>query len=1146
MAILYSGTEGTCQWTIDDQGHLYIGDGIISHNTYTASDWGWFAYREEIISVSSGNVSWATGANASNMFASLRNATSIDVSNFNTQNVRAISYMFYDCEKLTSLDLSNFNTSNVTNMSYLFSYCFALLSLDISNFNTQRVITMEGMFEGCSALKSLNLFSFNTMRLENTNYMFRNCGSLKTIFVSDFWSIAQINQDIQMFMNCSALIGGQNTVYNSSYTGKNYAHVDGGTSNPGYLTHINNAPACYASFNSDTGELRIFRDVSGLYTNAQVIGNTTYWTGIEDITGNTTPRWFSKKTFILSINIVNTFKPKTAFQMFYGCDKITSLNLLNLNTSNVSTMAYMFTRCSSLTSLDLSNFNTDNVTNMTNMFESCYALTSVNLSSFDIKKVTNMQYMFSRCSNLRYLELYVNGITIAEFEKILDIFGDTPSDKEYYIINKGSADATFWRSVADAYEGVHYEVNDFAVTISSPTIQHRSLNNNITKLVSPTVNISFDYQINNLIPHSWSYTISKIACQFSGDNSDFLIDTNPLTHITNQHYSYNSNALTNKDTAILKLYATITVGNTVKESNKLVGNKMASVSMANLPILTYNYIDTNNKFLYQINGSTNTVGIYAYDETYAYSNIDIPITVTFDNKTYTVTKLNVNAYNPTGTAIKYGCFETNNLITNVNSIPVNITDMDRFMYGCSNLTTHNIIFKSTAVSSFANAFTGTSANIKIFLIDDTTPPTNTNTAASTVANAFNNVYYNATNNGVPDFNVIDTGNRYAIKDGAFVQKDDDGPWAKFTIDIAQVQNNAIPVGWTSNSFINVSAKVNNVDTDIKKSVNTNLTASDLNNTATPIEIYINVGVATSTVVITATDYYNHSQLKTLRISQLFAMLDFMNGGRGMAIGKIAERNGLDVSIPTTIGIGLLPPTTTVDNTETIDMTNYQLVIGKYNVQKPTALLVIGAGLDDSNRRNVLELDEAGLRVYATDGTTQLANIGYGEGQAKSGTAVAPYYTLGVRNTAGAQIKGNYSVAAGYIVEASGFASHAEGSATIANAPYSHAEGTSTIASGSCSHAEGDATRASGFAAHAEGYSCQAGGDHSHAQNLGTIANGIDQTAIGRYNANSSTNAFEIGNGSSNSARSNALTIDWNGQITRGDGALYTAVQITRW
>lgn len=178
--------------------------------------------------------------------------------------------------------------------------------------------------------------------------------------------------------------------------------------------------------------------------------------------------------------------------------------------------------------------------------------------------------------------------------------------------------------------------------------------------------------------------------------------------------------------------------------------------------------------------------------------------------------------------------------------------------------------------------------------------------------------------------------------------------------------------------------------------------------------------------------------------------------------------------------------------------------------------------------NHAALGSESFDIYHDD--VEMVHFGYGEGASASGTAEAPYYTLGVRSTAGAQTKGNYSVAAGYIVEASGFASHAEGDVTIANAPRSHAEGSSTIASGNCSHAEGATTYAAGFAAHAEGYSCQARGDHSHAQNLGTIA-GTDQTAIGKYNANDPNNAFEVGNGTADDARSNAFAVGWNGDLT---------------
>ena len=66
------------------------------------------------------------------------------------------NYMFFDCESLISLNLSNFNTQNVTNMNYMFYNCNSLISLYLSNFNTQNVTNMNYMFYNCISLICLN------------------------------------------------------------------------------------------------------------------------------------------------------------------------------------------------------------------------------------------------------------------------------------------------------------------------------------------------------------------------------------------------------------------------------------------------------------------------------------------------------------------------------------------------------------------------------------------------------------------------------------------------------------------------------------------------------------------------------------------------------------------------------------------------------------------------------------------------------------------------------------------------------------------------------------------------------------------------------------------------------------------------------
>ena len=138
-----------------------------------------------------------------------------------------------------------------------------------------------------------------------------------------------------------------------------------------------------------------------------------------------------------------------------------------------------------------------------------------------------------------------------------------------------------------------------------------------------------------------------------------------------------------------------------------------------------------------------------------------------------------------------------------------------------------------------------------------------------------------------------------------------------------------------------------------------------------------------------------------------------------------------------------------------------------------------------------------------------------------------------------QASGECSYAEGELTRATGRRSHAEGNNTKATGEDSHSEGFSTTASGTNAHAEGSKTTASGSDSHAEGAYSVASGGGSHAQNAYTIANGVAQTAMGKFNIADTTSALIIGNGTADNARSNALTIDWNGntwlagKITQG-------------
>ena len=47
--------------------------------------------------------------------------------------------MFCNCCSLISLNLSNFNTNNVIDMSWMFRGCKSLTNINLSNFNTNKV-----------------------------------------------------------------------------------------------------------------------------------------------------------------------------------------------------------------------------------------------------------------------------------------------------------------------------------------------------------------------------------------------------------------------------------------------------------------------------------------------------------------------------------------------------------------------------------------------------------------------------------------------------------------------------------------------------------------------------------------------------------------------------------------------------------------------------------------------------------------------------------------------------------------------------------------------------------------------------------------------------------------------------------------------
>ncbi len=137
--------------------------------------------------------------------------------------------------------------------------------------------------------------------------------------------------------------------------------------------------------------------------------------------------------------------------------------------------------------------------------------------------------------------------------------------------------------------------------------------------------------------------------------------------------------------------------------------------------------------------------------------------------------------------------------------------------------------------------------------------------------------------------------------------------------------------------------------------------------------------------------------------------------------------------------------------------------------------------------------------------------------------------------------GLYSFASGLNTRAQGFGATAMGRDTEASNSYAMATGYFSNAVGQYSTAMGFSTDAEGYTSTALGFRTDATGSYATSIGYNTRAQALASTAVGRYNVGSgnalgwelSDPIFEIGIGSSNISRANAVTVIKNGNVGIG-------------
>ena len=115
------------------------------------------------------------------------------------------------------------------------------------------------------------------------------------------------------------------------------------------------------------------------------------------------------KLISLDFSNFKTEKVAAMICMFYGCISLKNLNVSKFNTTNVKDMDLMFSGCESLIELDLSSFHTPNLTiSILGMFYGCKSLKKLNLANFNAEKVMDDEDLFFGCSSLKKENLICN------------------------------------------------------------------------------------------------------------------------------------------------------------------------------------------------------------------------------------------------------------------------------------------------------------------------------------------------------------------------------------------------------------------------------------------------------------------------------------------------------------------------------------------------------------------------------------------------------------------------------------------------------------------------------------------------------------------------------------------------------------------
>ena len=106
-----------------------------------------FGYMFELEELNLSSIDTSNVTSMASMFQYVGKIQNLDLTSFDTSRVNSMSMMFYSANSLTNLTFGpHFDTSNVTDMEMMFFNVNSITELDLSTFNTSNVKKLSGIF----------------------------------------------------------------------------------------------------------------------------------------------------------------------------------------------------------------------------------------------------------------------------------------------------------------------------------------------------------------------------------------------------------------------------------------------------------------------------------------------------------------------------------------------------------------------------------------------------------------------------------------------------------------------------------------------------------------------------------------------------------------------------------------------------------------------------------------------------------------------------------------------------------------------------------------------------------------------------------------------------------------------------------------